>query len=38
MTEEFRTHTYSLLYAGIMPKEMSIESANNIDDIYNCYN
>ena len=38
MTEEFRTHTYSLLYAGIMPKGMSIESANNIDDIYNCYN
>lgn len=38
MTEEFRTHTYSLLYAGIMPKGLSIESANNIDDIYNCYN
>ncbi|GAB6960907.1 hypothetical protein JCM15754A_22420 [Prevotella aurantiaca JCM 15754] len=38
MTEEFRTHTYSLLYAGIMPKGMSIESANSIDDIYNCYN
>ncbi len=38
MTEEFCTHTYSLLYAGIMPEGMSIESANNIDDIYNCYN
>lgn len=38
ITEEFRTHTYSLLYAGIMPEGMSIESANNIDDIYNCYN
>ena len=38
MSEEFHTHTYSLLYAGIMPEGMSIESTNNIDDIYNCYN
>lgn len=38
LSKEYRTHTYTLLYAGIVPNGMSIEEANNINDIYNCYN
>ena len=38
LSKEYRTHTYTLLYAGIIPNGMSIEDVNNIDDIYNCYN
>ena len=38
LSKEYRTHTYALLYAGIMPNGMSIEDLNSIDDIYNCYN
>ena len=38
LSKEYRTHTYTLLYAGIIPNGISIEDVNNIDDIYNCYN
>ena len=38
LSKEYRTHTYTLLYAGIIPNGMLIEDVNNIDDIYNCYN
>ena len=38
LSKEYRTHTYALLYAGIMPNGMSIEDLNSIDDIYSCYN
>ena len=38
LSKEYRTHTYTLLYAGIVPNGMTIEEANNINDIYNCYN
>lgn len=38
LSKEYRTHTYTLLYAGILPDGISIEDVNNIDDIYNCYN
>ena len=38
LSKEYSTHTYTLLYAGIVPNGMSIEEANNINDIYNCYN
>lgn len=38
LSKEYRTHTYTLLYAGLVPNGMTIEEANSIDDIYNCYN
>ncbi len=38
LSKEYHTHTYTLLYAGILPDGFSIEDVNNIDDIYNCYN
>ena len=38
LSKEYHTHTYTLLYAGIIPNGISIEDLNNIDDIYNCYN
>lgn len=37
LSKEFHTHTYTLLYAGILPNGISIEDVNNIEDIYNCY-
>ncbi len=37
LSERYKVHTYSMLYAGLPPKNSNLDELNTIYDIYNCY-
>lgn len=37
LMKKYKVHTYSLLFAGILPEGVNETEINNIQDIYNCY-